>query len=139
MKKYCNNCGKEVEVKVKERLDTVHKAEMRCSICNKWLGWLPKDKNENKRKSQNSEVLRKQVKEFHKLDKEICFICNRNKERLNDKEVLTIDHILPLEFGGKDEIENMQILCSACHSHKNWMITYFYKHISPQETKGSKS
>lgn len=128
MKRYCLNCGCEQETKIIERVDTVHNAEIRCFVCDRFLGWLPKS-NEQKRKAMNSEVLRKKIIEAHNFNKEFCFICNRDKLQLNKNECLTVDHIIPLEFGGRDDIENMQILCSACHQVKNWMVVYLNKHI----------
>ena len=126
MRKFCPKCGKEQEIKIICRLDTIHEAEYRCKVCNHFLGWKPK--NEKKRKSQNSESLRKKIREFHNFDQEFCFFCGRTKDQLNKNETLTVDHIIPLEFGGKDVIENMQILCSACHQLKNWCVVYFNKH-----------
>lgn len=31
---------------------------------------------------------------------------------------LEVDHIIPLRFGGLDDISNMQILCHTCHCRK---------------------
>lgn len=36
----------------------------------------------------------------------------------HSEERLTIDHIRPLSMGGKHEIENLQVLCSACNCKK---------------------
>jgi 5-methylcytosine-specific restriction endonuclease McrA len=30
-----------------------------------------------------------------------------------------VDHITPLESGGKDNLENLQSICKACHKIKN--------------------
>ena len=40
-----------------------------------------------------------------------CAICS-------DKGNLTIDHIIPLKFGGKHEARNIQFLCQPCNSSK---------------------
>lgn len=44
-------------------------------------------------------------------DKYRCVICHTN-------ENLTIDHIIPVSQGGKDDIENLRTLCFACNSLK---------------------
>ena len=41
-----------------------------------------------------------------------CVECGTDKN-------LTIDHIVPLSAGGKDNIENYQYLCRKCHDIKN--------------------
>lgn len=33
-------------------------------------------------------------------------------------EPLELDHIVPLQFGGKHELANIQVLCVACHKTK---------------------
>lgn len=40
-----------------------------------------------------------------------CNYCGTN-------EKLTIDHIIPISKGGKNEKENVQILCSICNNKK---------------------
>ncbi len=43
--------------------------------------------------------------------------CNLCKKELKENEY-SIDHIIPLGFNGKDEYENMQLLCINCHLKK---------------------
>jgi len=71
-----------------------------------------------------------QVLYFHKIKNPICFFCLRDKNRLGIKESLTIDHIQELDKGGIDELENLQVLCSACHKLKNWARLYMNWHLS---------
>lgn len=40
-----------------------------------------------------------------------CYICG-------EFDNLTVDHILPKSQGGKDNIENLQLLCVECHKVK---------------------
>lgn len=40
-----------------------------------------------------------------------CAICSSNKK-------LSIDHIVPMSKGGKDNIENLQCLCFSCNAKK---------------------
>jgi 5-methylcytosine-specific restriction endonuclease McrA len=44
----------------------------------------------------------------------MCKVC---KDTNTDN--LTIDHIHPQIFGGKDELDNLQILCKKCHVIKD--------------------
>lgn len=34
------------------------------------------------------------------------------------REELTVDHIVPIAMGGKNEKSNMQLLCRSCHTEK---------------------
>jgi hypothetical protein len=44
-----------------------------------------------------------------------CNVCKKDLEDLRD---IDIDHILPLSFGGKNTIDNLQPLCKLCHKEK---------------------
>jgi len=44
-----------------------------------------------------------------------CNICHIELDDLRD---IDIDHILPLAFGGKNIIDNLQPLCKNCHKEK---------------------
>jgi 5-methylcytosine-specific restriction endonuclease McrA len=48
---------------------------------------------------------------IYKRDGYKCLACGK-------KKVLTIDHIIPLSLGGKNEIDNYQTLCRKCNMAK---------------------
>ncbi len=47
-------------------------------------------------------------------DKYQCQSCGQTSLETN----LTIDHIIPLALGGKNDISNLQTLCFACNQQK---------------------
>jgi len=46
----------------------------------------------------------------------LCRECARHGRTTVGREV---DHVIPREDGGLDVIENLQVLCSGCHSRKS--------------------
>lgn len=52
--------------------------------------------------------LRRQV--FLRYDNK-CYVCN-----YSSRLVLRVHHIIPVSLGGKDEIENLVLLCANCHA-----------------------
>lgn len=44
------------------------------------------------------------------------WLCNFCSERL--PEYYELDHMLPLQFGGSNQYENVQVLCNRCHHYK---------------------
>ena len=82
-------------------------------------------------KRMNSKTI-SEICYFHKITKEMCFFCLRNRNELGAKETLTIDHIQELDKGGEDQVWNMQILCSACHKLKNWARLYMNWHFKKE-------
>ena len=44
--------------------------------------------------------------------------CQRCGWRLSPGTRWDVDHVIPLALGGRDEIDNLQVLCVPCHSGK---------------------
>lgn len=105
-----------------------HYAKEVCATCGKWIRWITHPENEGKR-TRTSRFDLKKVCEHRNIKTPFCFFCTRIKEQLGINETLTIDHILPLHTEGKDELDNTQILCTACHKLKNWKETYITNHL----------
>jgi len=103
--------------------ESVHYGKMICDSCEKWFKWVPQPNPEGIRKKVSKHRIER-VLDFYKMKEPICFFCLRNQKQLGFSETLTRDHIVELDKGGKDEVENLQILCSACHKLKNWMRLY---------------
>jgi hypothetical protein len=89
------------------RLNVFKNSNLTCPICNLQATYFAKEKNIND-------------KSYH-----------LNLYGLhNDREILfTRDHILPRSLGGKDTLENQQIMCEPCNLLKG------NRHISNEDLK----
>lgn len=114
---------------ITETPTTPHYARLDCPQCKKWIKWVsnPNIPHKNTNRKNRSEVI--DVCKFHGFSEEFCFFCLRKREQLGTYETLTIDYIQELDKNGKDEIQNMQILCSPCHKLKNWARLYLNWHF----------
>lgn len=119
-------CGRELEFV--ETPNCVHYGKLMCPM-HGFMKWVRNPKKKEKRGASKFDI--RSVLMFHKMPigKPFCFFCLRNEEQLGAKETLTTDHIIQITDGGSDTIENLQILCTACHRLKNWSITYVNKHF----------
>jgi len=124
MQELCDRCMGEITFERTPNL--THYGKYVCEKCGKWFKWVENPKKTKRTKTSKINI--KNVAKFHKKEKPFCFICLRTKEQLGESETLTIDHIEELNQGGKDEIENLQILCTACHKLKNWARLYLNWH-----------
>jgi len=117
-------CGK--NLKIKQTPDSPHEAKVTCEKCG-FRGWKAKEKNEGKRRT--SKLSPRKVFQYHNQEEKRCFFCRRKKSELGLNQTFTVDHIHELNRGGQDEIENTQVLCSACHKLKNHQRRYHNWHI----------
>lgn len=104
--------------------DSIHYAK-RVTPTGKFVDWITAPKN----KDERINIKVGNVSKHYKLKEPYCFFCNRKRQELGIRETLTVDHILELNEGGEDKIENTQILCSACHKLKLWYKTYILYHL----------
>lgn len=51
-----------------------------------------------------------------------CRICNIKGQRNNGNAILHIDHIIPIIYGGSNDIQNLQTLCRECNIKKKISI-----------------
>ena len=123
MKKYCRICQKDVEVITEILPPTgIHYAKATCPNCGRFIDWLKKPDNEDKRTKTSKYTL-----EDFNID--YCEWCGRKKEELGLREVFHLHHKKWLEDGGKDERENIMIVCTACHALALWIRTYLHRHL----------
>ncbi|WP_443041823.1 HNH endonuclease [Streptomyces sp. B21-097] len=97
--------------RVRDLRDYFHIATIRDGRSHRYLlsGWN-QDRNNGLRRSLNRRT-RAQV-----LAPQRCSQCGRTP--LDHHVVLVVDHKIPREWGGSDELENLQPLCEECNSGK---------------------
>jgi len=105
-----------------ETPDLKHYGKIKCSQCGKWYRWVGKPENEGKRT---------RTSKFDGLTDSVdhCGLCGRKRFEINNKETFELHHSIPLEEEGKDKLDNIMWLCTACHRLAHWIRTYFYKHL----------
>jgi len=89
---YCSNCEQDVEVEIYETPESVHYGKATCPICRRFLTWVKKPDNNQKR--PNNKYLPK------KLCINYCQICGRTEANLYPKEVFISHHLIPISEGG---------------------------------------
>ena len=108
----CKNCCESLEFI--ETPSSVHYGKEVCSGCGKFVRWIGKPKNENKRKDKNANWRDKwKEKGF------ICGVCGATEKDYNKNSQWELDHIIQLSDGGEDKFENTMMLCKYCHCIKN--------------------
>jgi len=82
-----------------------------------------KTKNRRARKNENGGHLT--AKEWRELLFEADYKC----QKCGTEKDLTLDHIIPVLLGGRNEKENAQVLCRSCNSSKG-IKTIDYRKMS---------
>ena len=115
----------------KSRPDTPHYAQEICGKCSKHIRWVKAPENEGRRTQASKYDIERIHNHYNFVSEEpFCCWCLRTKEKLGLNETLTRDHIEEIDKGGKDELGNLQIICSACHKLKNWARLYMNWHFN---------
>ena len=120
--------------------NSIHYARLDCPKCG-FKGWA---RNPNNPRNKGTILLRtgnkltvEKIQKFHNYKEPFCFFCLRKKEDLGIRETLTADHIKELrdtkDNEDRDNVQNGQILCSACHKLKLWVTTYLNEHIKGKD------
>lgn len=117
---------------------SVHYGRNDCQSCGRWCEWIKNpESTRTKNPNRKMKLSVDRICLFHKMSIPICFFCLRKKEQLGWNETLTVDHIQELDKGGEDIMENMQVLCFACHKLKNWARLYMNWHLNSGESNDS--
>jgi len=127
----CPTCGGNLLFSLTPTL--THYGRLDCYHCNKWIKWIKNPETPERTRNKTSVLDIQTVLKHHNFNGEFCFFCLRKREQLGIKETLTLDHVQELSKGGKDEIENLQVLCSACHKLKNWSRLYLNWHLNREK------
>ncbi len=116
----CPRCGAEDCFEEILTPESVHYSKTICRMCERWIQW---NKNPSKAEYRSETTKCAVIYDF-------CKICGRTQEKLGWKETLTAHHVIPLEEDGEDIIENIIVLCSACHKLVHWVRLYVHKHLN---------
>lgn len=108
----CPVCGDECAFT--PRPDTQHWGSIKCQAHG--FRWIPKPAEGQKPRRKTNASLRTALPEGMT---DFCWVCLRDEphlKALRPAVVLQVHHITPVEEGGGDEPENLQILCAECHA-----------------------
>lgn len=107
-----------------------HYAKVICSKCDRFIKWQGKPEA----KKAKRPAVQKKLVSLH--SKGFCEICLRLEHQIPAPQTLEAHHIIPVENGGGNEAENIQVCCTACHRLIHWQRTYI-GHTVPQELGGA--
>ena len=140
---FCEVCNSKLIITLTP--NSIHHGRLDCPKC----GFKGFARNPNNPRNKGTKLLRtgnrltlEKIMEFHKFKEPFCFLCLRTMNELGIRETLTADHILELRDtmdDDRDRVENGQILCSACHKIKLWLVTYLNEHIKGKKENDTKT
>jgi hypothetical protein len=127
--KQCKQCGHIGAGITMTFLEGPHFARLNCNACHAFIEWVSKPDATPQRERKKS---RKKIDDLG----DHCEICLRHRDELPSQQTLTVHHVLEVVADdGGDELENLRLYCSACHSMVNWIRTYFgHYHVTATAT-----
>lgn len=94
-----------------------------CPYCNDWTPDLPEHLGRNHPQHSGQVVKfttaphvspRRALRHLRALYRRTCLACGRREPAIK----LTVDHIIPLSWGGTNSLDNFQPLCTECNLAK---------------------
>lgn len=80
---------------------------------------------------RNDIYVKLQRKEFSSIRKkhvaQLLEIADYKCQECGKRDNLTVDHVIPITRGGKNELNNFQILCRSCNASKNNKLPHEWK------------
>ena len=116
----CKRCGVIGNFKEELTPSGMHHGKLSCLECGVFHAWIPKPKNETKRSPNRV------LAEDYGVDS--CQMCQRNLWRLGNREALESHHVIEIQKGGVDSIENVWFVCTSCHKMIHHQRTYLNDH-----------
>jgi hypothetical protein len=115
----CKRCGHIGAGLTFTFLEGPHFARLNCNGCGAFIEWLAMPTAAPKRQRRKS---RKKLDDLG----DRCEICLRHRNELPPPQELQVHHVLEVAADdGPDDLDNLRLYCSACHSMVNWTRTYF--------------
>jgi len=89
----------------------IHYLQARCKECDRMICWIPKPESKVKK--------RKSLEGWHwyfeQQGIDFCQVCFRKKEDLPIGHALEVHHLIAVENEGKDQEDNLILVCTRCH------------------------
>lgn len=123
----CHHCGHEGKPTATGKVDPVHGYALHCTLCSGWLGWGGKSKQLKDAEGKRVET---SIWSAKRLGIDTCQYCRRTKDTLGDRERLEVHHVVPVDEGGDDKLENIWVVCTSCHKEIHHRRVYFVGHMS---------
>lgn len=122
----CPKCAKLLPFN--PRPETVHWGEVRCPQHGHF--WIAKpDDSKACRPKRNWRLIDDIPKEWRAF----CWTCRRDSHHLSllrPVVVLQVHHVIPVEDGGSDDPQNLQVLCAECHAEVHRRREAFKRYLA---------
>jgi hypothetical protein len=117
--KECRQCGHIGAGMTFTFTEGPHFARLNCNDCEAFMEWVSMPDASPKRDRRKS---RKKLPDLGNR----CEICLRHQDELPPPQKLEVHHALEVAADhGHDDLANLRLYCSACHSMVGWTRTYF--------------
>jgi hypothetical protein len=114
MSKYCKKCDLVVPFFIKQNGPHLQSI---CTRCNSHIDFI-KQNNSNNRESKHKNLVKEKGIDY-------CEWCLRKREEIPLPGTLEAHHIVEYSNGGTDQLNNILILCTACHKQCHHDRTYY--------------